>query len=119
MDRSYIISFTTKSYRTIAVQFLPKLDFSDHRPVYATFKITVKIINHTIKKNLSDEIYKNYKDSHNGIFDILVKSFDNKELNEGKDASLPPPSSDKQKWWLEGVKLQKLQSQVLKMIIWL
>ena len=53
--------FTTKSYRTIAVQFLPKLDFFDHRPVYATFKITVKIINHTIKKNLSDEIYKTTK----------------------------------------------------------
>ena len=84
------------------------LTFSDHRPVYATFKITVKIINHTIKKNLSDEIYKNYKDSHNGIFDILVKSFDNKELNEGKDASLPPPSSDKQKWWLEGGKAAKI-----------
>lgn len=26
------------------------LTFSDHRPVYATFKITVKIINHTIKR---------------------------------------------------------------------
>ncbi|KGU33047.1 hypothetical protein MGI_02348 [Candida albicans P75016] len=84
------------------------LTFSDHRPVYATFKITVKIINHTIKKNLSDEIYKNYKDSHNGIFDILVKSFDNKELNEEKDASLPAPSSDKHKWWLEGGKAAKI-----------
>lgn len=88
------------------------LIFSDHRPVYGIFKITVKIINQTIKKNLSNEIYENYKDSTNGIYDILIKAYTDKDLND-ENSGLPPPSSDKQKWWLEGGKPAKVSIPVL------
>ncbi|RCK55343.1 Phosphatidylinositol 4,5-bisphosphate 5-phosphatase INP51 [Candida viswanathii] len=86
--------------------------FSDHRPVYATFTITVKIVNQTIKKNLSNEIYETYKDSRSGIYDILVKAYTDKDLND-ENSGLPPPSSDKQKWWLEGGKPAKVSIAAL------
>ncbi|EGW32822.1 uncharacterized protein SPAPADRAFT_49762 [Spathaspora passalidarum NRRL Y-27907] len=75
------------------------LIFSDHRPVYAMFKITVNVINNSIKKNLSNQLYETYKKTHGGINDILTSSFDYLDLDDTK--TLPPPSSDKQKWWLE------------------
>lgn len=87
--------------------------FSDHRPVYGIFTITVKIINQTIKKNLANEINETYKDSHSGIYDILVKTYTDKNLHDDNNSGLLPPSSEKQKWWLEGGKAAKVSIPVL------
>ncbi|RLV90622.1 Phosphatidylinositol 45-bisphosphate 5-phosphatase INP51 [Spathaspora sp. JA1] len=78
-----------------------ELIFSDHRPVYAMFTITVDVIDHSIKKNLSNQLYETYKKTHGGINDILTASFDYLDLLDDDTVALPAPSSELQKWWLE------------------
>ncbi|CAI5758141.1 unnamed protein product [Candida verbasci] len=83
------------------------LIFSDHRPVYATFIITANIVNQQIKKNLSNELYENYKKVKSGGINDILSLNKHVETNEESE-SLPPPSSDKSKWWLDGGKPAKV-----------
>lgn len=75
--------------------------FSDHRPVSAVFKIKVHIVNQTIKKNLANELYDSYRKNIGDINDILSNNSNVMKFFE-EDKVLPPPSSEIQKWWLEG-----------------
>ncbi|KAI5952872.1 INP51 [Candida jiufengensis] len=83
--------------------------FSDHRPVYALFNITVQLINQSIKKQISNHLYDNFKLKHGGLQDISSISFDVDTKNMDFDnENLPPPSSDKSKWWLDGGRAAKV-----------
>jgi len=79
--------------------------FSDHRAVYALFQITVKIVNQVIKKKLSNELYETYNLKDGGLQDLSALNYDlDKKSANFENEKLPPPSSDKQKWWLDGGK---------------
>ncbi|KAK7205005.1 synaptojanin-2 [Myxozyma melibiosi] len=71
------------------------LRFSDHRPVYASFTATVYTIDRPKKEKLSQELYAKRRGYVGQLLDL-----------DGDDSGgpLPPPSTDKQKWWLEGGK---------------
>lgn len=80
--------------------------FSDHRPVYSKFDISVNIVNEQQKKNISTELYESYRKKVGDINEIL--SNNNIMFLFEEDKVLPPPSSDMNKWWLEGSKLAKV-----------
>ncbi|KAK9366794.1 SacI homology domain-containing protein [Lipomyces kononenkoae] len=68
-----------------------QLMFSDHRPVYASFKVTVHTINEAVKEKLSQELYAQRRGYVGQLLDW-----------DGEDSKkLPPPSTDKHKWWNE------------------
>lgn len=83
--------------------------FSDHRPVYATFNISLNIINESIKKSLSSELNENYRNQIGDINDALINSKNIAYLiSDYGDNELPPPSSDINKWWLDSTKPVKI-----------
>lgn len=81
------------------------LRFSDHRPVYATFLCGVSIVDEKRKDELSAQLYGQGKSSVG-----KVTASGNVEETEDEDLigydsiepGLPPASSDKRKWWLDG-----------------
>ena len=83
------------------------LKMSDHRPVYATFKLQVRIVEDAKRERLAREIYEKRK---NMIGEVLVGDAEKyMELDRKCFVPLtirmlilvPPPSSDKRKWWLD------------------
>lgn len=90
------------------------LRFSDHRPVYATFELGIRVIDEEKKDALVKKLYiKRARE-------VKVRAGDSVEdfeeiSSEGDDTEsvmgyqsiqegLPPASSDKRKWWLDGNK---------------
>ena len=80
------------------------LQFSDHRPVYATFHCTVNHINEGDKQKLSEEIYSKRR------LDVGDKTANSRYDDPDDDdligydpiaPELPPASSDRRKWWLD------------------
>lgn len=76
--------------------------FSDHRPVYSIFRAEVKIINEQIKKDMMHEIYENYKNTVGDLNILLTANDVTAFVTDAGDNVMPPPSSDRTKWWLEG-----------------
>lgn len=88
------------------------LRFSDHRPVFATFECATTIIDEARKLALNTQLYEKRK------ADVLSKktsrgSADDEDSSSSADAedlmgyesiapNLPPASSDRRKWWLDG-----------------
>lgn len=79
-----------------------KTIFSDHRPVYSIFKVSIIFVNEALKKKITDEIRENFKKKFrekNIIFNpINTFEFFFDDENQNK---LPAPSSEKKKWWIE------------------
>jgi endonuclease/exonuclease/phosphatase family metal-dependent hydrolase len=96
------------------------LRFSDHRPVYATFECEIKIIQEEKKAMLSKELYdKRKKDL--GLRRGAIDGTDDRGSEADSDdddimgyesiaPGLPPASSDRRKWWLDGDKPVRSQA---------
>ena len=96
------------------------LRFSDHKPVYATFECEIRIIQEEKKAMLSKQLYdKRKKDL--GLRRGAIDGTDDRgsEVDSDDDdimgyesiaPGLPPASSDRRKWWLDGEK--PVRSQV-------
>ncbi|ODV82343.1 inositol-1,4,5-triphosphate 5-phosphatase [Suhomyces tanzawaensis NRRL Y-17324] len=78
------------------------LIFSDHRPVYSIFKVSVHMINQSIKKNLSNSLYESYRKEYGGINEILNSTNNLSFLIDDDEKGLPAPSSESKKWWIDG-----------------
>ncbi|KAI1113640.1 SacI homology domain-containing protein [Nemania sp. NC0429] len=87
------------------------LRFSDHRPVYATFKCTVNIVNEPLRQNISRQLYERRKAEigHTAATLDPEDSEDDEDLigYDPIEPGLPPASSDQQRWWLENGKMAK------------
>lgn len=95
------------------------LHFSDHKPVYGTFECTIKIIQEEKKAMLSKQLYdKRKKDL--GLRRGAIDGADERGSEADSDEDdimgyqsiapgLPPASSDRRKWWLDGDKPAKSQ----------
>ena len=96
------VLFKGNNLRQIHYDTAP-LRFSDHRPVYATFQCTISVVDEKTKLRISDELYHKRRAVVNSRSSILDAE-DDGDLGEYEavDAGLPPPSSDKRKWWLDG-----------------
>lgn len=90
------------------------LKFSDHRPVFATFEMGVRVIDEARKEALIKKLYtkKSREIKLKGTestedFSDLGSEEDETESVMGYQSiqdGLPPASSDKHKWWLDGNK---------------
>lgn len=81
------------------------LRFSDHRPVYASFRAKVVIVDREAKEKLSLQLYDQRR-AEVGDTNDLVNLID---LNENMlSHGLPPPSSDQKKWWISGEQSAKV-----------
>lgn len=83
------------------------LRFSDHRPVYAIFQCTIRVVNESVKEGISREIYEKRRSE---VGDVTANS---KGIENDDDdvigyvsiaPGLPPASSDRRKWWLDNRK---------------
>lgn len=85
------------------VYAMAPLRISDHRPVYATFTCTVSVVNAALRDRMSNAIYEARRASileHGSLID----GDDDGDLigYESVEAGLPPASSEKKRWWIEG-----------------
>ncbi|PNS17746.1 hypothetical protein CAC42_3141 [Sphaceloma murrayae] len=81
------------------------LRFSDHRPVYATFQCVISLVDAAAKQRISDTLYQKRRGAiANGTAAPAQLTSDDEDLAdyESIDPGLPPASSDKRKWWLDG-----------------
>lgn len=81
------------------------LRFSDHRPVYATFHCTVNIIDDFVKESLSRRLFEKRRSEVGRAAEKSPGNETDEEDVMGYDSiepGLPPASSDRRKWWLEG-----------------
>lgn len=90
------------------------LRFSDHRPVYATFELGIRVVDEAKKDALVKKLYlkraKEVKvragDSVEDFEELSSEGDDTESVMEYQSIQegLPPASSDKRKWWLDGNK---------------
>ncbi|KAF4555326.1 SacI-like domain-containing protein 2 [Elsinoe fawcettii] len=81
------------------------LRFSDHRPVYATFQCIISVVDAAAKQRINDTLYQKRRGAvNNGTAAPAPVTSDDDDLldYESVEPGLPPPSSDKRKWWLDG-----------------
>ncbi|KAF8463265.1 SacI homology domain-containing protein [Kalaharituber pfeilii] len=113
------ILFKGPNLKQTSYNYAP-LRFSDHRPVYATFKCQVTYIDEALKERLSREIYFKRRSevggSNGNLIDLNGEQEEEEEEEEedlllGDEPTLvpglPPPSSDKRKWWLDNGNLAR------------
>ncbi|KAF8001025.1 hypothetical protein HF325_004814 [Metschnikowia pulcherrima] len=89
--------------------------FSDHRPVYSIFTASVEVVDEKAKREISHEIYESYTEVVGDINFLLTASDVTKYVTDVWEKPMPPPSSDKAKWWLKSgapakVSIEKLDS---------
>ncbi|EHY51917.1 Inositol-1,4,5-trisphosphate 5-phosphatase 1 [Exophiala dermatitidis] len=92
------------------------LRFSDHKPVYATFEMGILVVDEEKKEALTKKMYakraKEMKvhagDSTEGFEEISSEGEEDENESvvgyESIQEGLPPASSDRRKWWLDGNK---------------
>lgn len=82
------------------------LRFSDHRPVYSTFNVQIRVVDEQRKSELLKELYaKRNRQLRDDIEDEDSESeFEEITGYKSIDPGLPPASSDKRKWWIDGDK---------------
>lgn len=81
------------------------LRFSDHRPVWGTFHCTVSVVDSNRKDQISSGLYlKRRAIVGDHTANTRTEDSEDDELNgyEAIEPGLPPASSDKRKWWLDG-----------------
>jgi hypothetical protein len=82
------------------------LKFSDHRPVYATFQCTITVVDEKKKEQISEGLYKQRRAAV-GHHTAAARGEDSDDedligYESIEPGLLPPASSDKRKWWLDG-----------------
>lgn len=81
------------------------LKFSDHRPVWATFQCTVTVIDEKLKNSISEQLYRTRRAVvGDSTANTHAEETDDEDLlgYESIEPGLPPASSDRRKWWLDG-----------------
>ncbi|TKA77601.1 hypothetical protein B0A55_03129 [Friedmanniomyces simplex] len=80
------------------------LRFSDHRPVYGYFQCTVGVTDQGKKDTISGELYARRRAAVGSHTASRGDESDDESLlgYDSVEAGLPPASSEKRKWWLDG-----------------
>jgi SacI homology domain/Endonuclease/Exonuclease/phosphatase family len=98
--------------KQVEYESVMQMRFSDHRPVYSVFEMGVRVIDEAKKDELIKKLYRRRaKEVKSRIRDDGTEE----ENEEGSDIEelmgyqsiqegLPPASSDRRKWWLDGEK---------------
>ena len=93
------------------------LRFSDHRPVYAIFEMGIRVVDEEKKDTLTKKLYSKRAREMRSKSGDSIEGFEEIETDEETESvmeslmgyesiqeGLPPASSDKRKWWLDGNK---------------
>lgn len=88
---------------------VPQITFSDHRPVYAIYDVTVAVVDTARADKLYSQLYDRRRE-HLMANDDQMVAFDpanemddtSSETSSSRDLHLQHPSSDTQKWWAGG-----------------
>ncbi len=93
------------------------LRFSDHRPVYAIFEMGIRVVDEEKKDILTKRLYAKRAREMRGKAGDSTEGFEEIESDDEAESvmesvmgyesiqeGLPPASSDKRKWWLDGNK---------------
>ena len=81
------------------------LKFSDHRPVFATFQCTITVVDDKKRDSISDELYQQRRAVvGDNTANTRAEDTEDEDLlgYESIEPGLPPASSDRRKWWLDG-----------------
>nr|OQO16290.1 hypothetical protein B0A51_17157 [Rachicladosporium sp. CCFEE 5018] len=81
------------------------LRFSDHRPVWGLFDCKVNVVNEADKERISSELYAKRRIAVGKNTAVVRDGASDDDSINGYDSlepGLPPASSDKRKWWLDG-----------------
>ncbi|OWB67858.1 hypothetical protein B5S33_g4036 [[Candida] boidinii] len=104
-DRILSKSTRKRILKQIAYDSIPEIKFSDHRPVYGIYKATVEIVDENKKSKIENNLYEQRKLELGDISSLLSNvNFNEVTLTH----SLPPPSSKRTKWWIEGGNLVRI-----------
>ena len=85
--------------------------FSDHRPVYSTFELGVRVVDEARKEELTRKLYKKRAKEVNAKSFVTESEDDDEDDDDDIEETigyqsieegLPPASSDRRKWWLDG-----------------
>lgn len=81
------------------------LRFSDHRPVWGNFQCTVTVVDEKKKEAISEQLYRQRRGVvGDSTANTHAEETDDEDLlgYESIEPGLPPASSDRRKWWLDG-----------------
>ena len=103
--------------RQLEYDSVMSLRFSDHRPVYAIFEMGIRVVDEEKKDMLTKKLYtKRARETRvkagdsTEVFDEIETDDETESIMESVmgyesiQEGLPPASSDKKKWWLDGNK---------------
>ncbi|KIW17791.1 hypothetical protein PV08_04986 [Exophiala spinifera] len=107
--------------RQLEYDSVMKLKFSDHRPVYAVFEMGILVVDESKKDELTRRLYSKRAQEMKAKIAAARESTEGLSVSDTIDGSdedeleslsgyrsiqegLPPASSDKRKWWLDGEK---------------
>ena len=108
-----------RSLKGLEYGSVQELRFSDHRPVFATFELDVQVIDEAKRSAISKSIEEKRRADVEGILRKEKSGIstveDDETASDSGDAEdlmgyesiadgLPPASSDRRKWWLDGEK---------------
>lgn len=78
------------------------LRVSDHRPVWATFDCVIDVVDNVLKDRLRRSLYEEKQRSLTNSMSLLDLEDEEEAMLQVPIATgLPPPSSDRSKWWLD------------------
>ncbi|KAE8147649.1 SacI homology domain-containing protein [Aspergillus avenaceus] len=77
------------------------IQFSDHRPVWATFSCIISVVDETMKGSLRRSLYRERKNDPYNVLSITATPEPEELVPKSIAPGLPPASSDHRKWWLE------------------
>ncbi|GAM83447.1 hypothetical protein ANO11243_014350 [Dothideomycetidae sp. 11243] len=80
------------------------LRFSDHRPVYGIFQCVISVVDEQAKTKISGHLYRKRRAALLDGLSAAASQSDDEDLQEYEsiEPGLPPPSSERRKWWLDG-----------------
>jgi hypothetical protein len=80
------------------------LRFSDHRPVWGLFQCKINVVDETIKDQVTADLRSKRRATIGNLTVASDGASDDESLAgfESVEPGLPPASSDKRKWWLDG-----------------
>lgn len=83
------------------------LKISDHRPILSLFDCTISIVDEIQKDKLGRILYDQHRSELGTMAsgNNLLEDDDDVLLPSGNSPGLPPPSSDRHKWWLDNGKI--------------
>lgn len=90
----------TKCVKQLVYDCASEILFSDHRPVFAIFNLSIHVVNEAVKRDVSTYLYDTYRQQYGDANEILTTT--NLSFLFDETDQLPPPSTDQKKWWIEG-----------------